>query len=70
MVKDFCDICGQEIKANEEATRWKLKKEWHSWYEYGWERLHVHNDCWLDMCQYIRERRKSDGREEGIRGRS
>lgn len=60
MTKEFCDICGKEICSYEFSTRYKIKKEWNSWHEYGWERLHVHNDCWLNMCKYIRERKDNE----------
>ena len=56
MVKHYCDICGEEIK-DSEGSWFKLKKEWNSFHEWGWERLHVHKACWADMCRYIRERR-------------
>ena len=60
MVKNFCDICGEEIRAYE-GTRFKLKKEWTDGWDWGWENLHVHTTCWLDLCKYIRERR-TDGK--------
>jgi hypothetical protein len=60
MVKNFCDICGEEI-GDWQGTRFKLKREWNNWYEWGWENLHVHKECWVDLCKYIRERR-TDGK--------
>ena len=58
MIKHYCDICGQEIKNRQDASWFKVKRELHSFYESWWERMYVHNACWIDMCEYIRERRK------------
>ena len=63
MTKHFCDICGQEIEYPDNASKFKVKKEVYSWHESWWERMFVHNSCWIDMCEYIREKRgKNDGK--------
>ena len=62
MIKNFCDICGEEI-VGDEGSRFKVKREWNSFHEWGWEQLHVHKACWADMCRYIRER-KANGKAE------
>lgn len=55
MVKEFCDICGKELKAG--FGRYKVKKEWHSWGESGWYNLAVHNYCWQELCKQVKEKR-------------
>lgn len=57
MIKHFCDICGEEIKCGDYSTNYKLKREWNSWHERGWENLHTHVRCWKELCKYIRERK-------------
>lgn len=43
MVKQFCDICGEEIESPDEGSMFKLKKREYSFTESWWERLNVHN---------------------------
>lgn len=54
MTKSFCDICGRELM-EEPHTRYKVKREWYGWYESGWERLEVHDECWRKLCKEIRK---------------
>lgn len=57
MIKEFCDICGEPLSAGDgRYTRYKLKREWNLWFESGWERLTVHNECWEEMCKLIKEK--------------
>ena len=60
MVKNFCDICGKEICNSFAATRYKVKKQRIHFGDSWYEKLHVHDDCWLDMCRYIRDRREEN----------
>ena len=55
MTKEFCDICGKEITDLDTASEFKLKKLEHSWYEYWWTSLTVHNECWVDLCKLIKQ---------------
>lgn len=57
MVKHFCDICGREFKNYSEIDKYKIKKEWHSWGESGWDKLEVHQACLEAMCKEIAKRR-------------
>jgi len=57
MIKTFCDLCGEEIKYGDYSTTHKVKREWNSWHEYGWESLHTHISCWKELCKYIKERK-------------
>lgn len=63
MVKHFCDICGKEIETAREGSWYKVKKEVYSWDERWWQKMYVHNDCWRNMCRYIRERRADNERK-------
>ena len=38
MVKQFCDICGEEIESSNEGSMFKLKKREYSFTESWWER--------------------------------
>lgn len=60
MTKTYCDICGEEIMDWESASEFKLKKLSYSWQEYWWERLTVHTKCWVDMCDYIKNKTKEE----------
>lgn len=60
MIVEYCDICGKPL-SNEPYSRYKLKKEWGSWYEHGWERIAIHESCWGKMCNLIK-----DTKEEGV----
>ena len=55
MLKEYCDICKREVTDKENATRYKLKREWFLWHERGWERLIIHDKCWLELGRIIRE---------------
>lgn len=55
MTIEYCDICGKPITAP--FSRYKLKKEWCSWHERGWDRLVVHDDCWRELCKQIKEKK-------------
>lgn len=57
MVKQFCDICGEEIESPNEGSMFKLKKREYSFTESWWERLNVHNWCWACLCHKIKEAR-------------
>lgn len=63
MVKHFCDICGKEIETESEGSWYKVKKETYSWHERWWQKMYVHDDCWRNMCRYIRERRADNERK-------
>lgn len=57
MTKYFCDICGNEITDFDTTSEFKLKKLEYSWHEHWWSKLIVHNDCWTDLCELIKQRR-------------
>lgn len=63
MEKHFCDICGKPLGGTD-YSRYRIKKEWSSWYETGWTRLEVHDECWRDICEIVEakmnEREKED----------
>ena len=65
MVRHFCDICGQEITDHANASRYKVKREVHSWYESWWERMYVHDSCWRKMRKYIKETMDGERRTDG-----
>lgn len=54
MTKDFCDICGKEITDWSKASEFKLKKRVYSWHERWWEKLTVHTECWIKLCDSIK----------------
>lgn len=56
MVKEFCDICGEQLDARSRYTRYKLKTE-DLWYQNGWVQLVIHDKCWKEMCKVIKEKR-------------
>lgn len=60
MTKEFCDICGKEITNLDAASEFKLKKLEHSWHEHWWTRLNVHNECWVDLCKLIKQKREEE----------
>ena len=60
MIKEFCDICGREITNLDTVCEFKLKKLEHSWYEYWWTGLTVHNECWADLCKLIKQKREEE----------
>ena len=62
MTKEFCDICGKEIINLDTASEFKLKKLEHSWHEYWWTRLNVHNERWTDLCKLIKQKREEEAR--------
>ena len=64
MIKEFCDICGEEITDYRNASTYKVKREISNWYDRWWERLCVHDSCWVYMCQYIRDQRRKRGNYE------
>ena len=53
MTKEFCDICGKEITNWSKASEFKLKKRVYSWHERWWEKLTVHTECWIKLCDKI-----------------
>ena len=53
MTKEFCDICGKEITDWSKASEFKLKKRVYSWHERWWEKLIVHTECWMNLCDKI-----------------
>ena len=53
MTKYFCDICGKEIIDWSKASEFKLKKRVYSWHESWWEKLIVHTECWMNLCDKI-----------------
>ena len=53
MIKYFCDICGKEITDRSKASEFKLKKRVYSWDESWWEKLIVHTECWMNLCDKI-----------------
>lgn len=58
MTKEFCDICGKEITNLDTVSVFKLKKLEYSWQEFWWARLTVHNECWVDLCKLIKQKRE------------
>ena len=60
MIKTYCDICGEEIVDSKTMCRYKIKKYETSFSDIlggYWERLTVHNDCWLNLAKLVAERR-------------
>lgn len=60
MTKTFCDICGEEITNFETSSEFKLKKLTYCWHEHWWERLIVHNKCWVELCEFIKNKTKEE----------
>ena len=60
MTKEFCDICGKEIVNPDTASEFKLKKLEHRWHERWWTSLAVHNECWVDLCKLIKQKREEE----------
>lgn len=55
MTKEYCDICGREIKHCDHRSRYKVKRlNKHSG---RYEKLTVHYTCWKELCREISERR-------------
>lgn len=38
-----CDICKKNIP--DVKIKYKAKRQWTSWYEYGWERIELCQEC-------------------------
>ena len=47
MTKEFCDICGRPIETHKNVSEFKLKKAVHTLCESWWQKLTVHNACWI-----------------------
>ena len=56
MTKVFCDICGKEIRDWKTASKFKIKRRFCSWHETWWEKMSVHTNCWLDLCDILKKK--------------
>ena len=64
MTKEYCDICGKEINLKDNDSWYKMKKLTFSWHESWWEKLHVHNECWKDICTFFAKLHEQDGEQD------
>lgn len=62
MTKTFCDICGKELTKPDKIFEAKIKKRVYSWHEYWWEKLDVHEECWKDLCELIKQRQEENNK--------
>lgn len=62
MTRTYCDICGEEIRKDDIRRRFKIK-EYARGLELKWTPLVVHNYCWKDLTELIRQHRNENGGE-------
>ena len=62
MTKTFCDICGKELTKPDKIFEAKIKKLVYSWHECWWEKLDVHEECWKDLCEIIKQRQEENNK--------
>lgn len=58
MIKEYCDICGEELTNLDAISRYKVKKLDH-FLLWGcrWERLTVHSHCWRNLARLVAQRK-------------
>lgn len=62
MTKTYCDICGNEITdlSSDDVIEFKLKKRVYSWHESWWERMIVHETCWINLCDILKKKAEEE----------
>lgn len=61
-----CDICGREEREIDcgDIDHFKVKKEFHSWWDHGWERIDICTDCLRKIRKAVRNKNKEERSNE------
>lgn len=56
MTKKVCDLCEEQSPDAKIKYKYKAKRRWFSWYEEGWDKIELCEDC---LTKIINAKRKT-----------
>ena len=51
----ICDLCKKPLRSGGRAFKFKIKEEWCSWDDHGWNYIDVHEDCLKKLLNGTKE---------------